>query len=320
MITVRSPLRISFVGGGSDLPAFCNEEPGFVVSAAIQKYVYISIAKRSSGIRLSYSKTENVQSYKDLEHDIVREALSMFPAIRNGGVEIVSMADLPSGAGLGSSGAFTVGLLCALHALHDIWRPAREIFRKASFIEVIQCAKPVGYQDQAASAFGGLRSYEFVGDTVDTEDLSFTRHADELMSRVLLVDTGLNGSSATVLSNINIDRAAIKTMVFNARSFYLYFMSGDLDTCAEIIDECWDIKKSLSPAVTNITIDNLYTFAKEHGALAGKLCGAGGRGMMMFIARPGMVRSLASDIYEHLEMHSFLPHLDRGGSKVVYSS
>ncbi len=326
MITVRSPLRISFVGGGSDLPAFCNEEPGFVVSAAIQKYVYVSVALRQSDqIRLSYSKTENVQSYKDLEHDIARETLHMFPAFRQRGIEIVSMADLPSGAGLGSSGAFTVGLLHALHALSGVYRTPEELFNEASRIEMGKCHKPVGYQDQAASAFGGMRSYEFnrSGYSIDVEDLSFCGHINDLLERVLLVNTGVNGSSSTILSELDIDskkRLSIRSLVYAARSFRSHLLSGDIDACAEIVDDGWRLKKSLDPNITNHLIDGLYLYAKDHGAIAGKLCGAGGRGMMMFITRPGMVRSLAAGIYEHLDMHSFLPHLDRGGSRVVYSS
>ncbi len=325
MITIRSPLRISFVGGGSDLPAFCNEEPGFVVSAAIQKYVYVLVALRQSDyIRLSYSKTENVSSYKDLEHDIARETLHMFPAFRQRGIEIVSMADLPSGSGLGSSGAFTVGLLHALHSLSGVYRTPKELFNEASFVEITQCAKPVGYQDQAASAFGGLRSYEFNGSDVYNEELSFGNRINELMDRVLLVNTGLNGPSSVVLGELaDLDiskKALIRSLVQSARSFRSHLLSGDIDACAEIVDDGWTIKKSMTPSITNDTIDHLYTFAKEHGAVAGKLCGAGGRGMMLFIARPGMARSLAADIFEHLDMHSFLPHLDRGGSRVVYSS
>ena len=314
-ILARSPLRISFVGGGSDLPSFCHEEPGRVVSAAIDRYVYISVAPRYSGIRVSYSRTENVDRVDAIQHDIVRETLKH---LMLDNVEIVSMADISAGAGLGSSGAFTTALLTALYALNGVHPYPESTFNQASTIEMIKCNKPIGYQDQAASAFGGFASYTFNGSLVSRDDLSFCKHTDDLFSRLLLVDTGLRGRSTDALNRQSFDRDATRLMADLASTFVHLLLNGEVDECGGVINDYWKLKRSLG--ASNDQVDSIYAYAHQRGAIGGKLCGAGGRGMMLFITHPGMVRSLASDIYEKFDLRTLIPHLSRDGARIVYSS
>lgn len=320
LITAKSPLRVSFCGGGSDLPAFCDEEPGHVISAAIDRYVYVSVGQRYKGIRLSYSITENVEETKDIKNDIARCALE-FVTTPYSGVEIVSIADIDSGAGLGSSGAFTTAIVMALSATYNIFVSKERLFSTSSSIEINQCGRPIGYQDQAASAFGGLRYYTFYGDTIETEDLSYCKYADVLFSRILLVDTGVRGGSEIILENQSksVDRVLTRKMADMAGSFRDSLLYGNVEQCGEILDEYWNLKKSLSPNITNEDVDSLYSFALKNGAIGGKICGAGGRGVCIFITYAGSVRSLASRIYDKFNLRTIIPNLDRLGTRIVYS-
>jgi len=323
LITVRSPLRISFVGGPSDLPAYCHTREGHVVSAAIDRYVYLSVSPRHSGIRLSYSITENVDYVDDLKHDIVRYGIKFTGVIHRGsGIEIVSMADIDSGAGLGSSGAFTCALVKNFYAQRGLYTSKLETYKSASLIEMHLCNKPIGYQDQAASAFGGIGFYTFYNDTMYRDDLSFSPYVDELFNHLLVVDTGLRGSSSDVLSdqsaNINIELT--QRMSEAAITFRNMLMEGQILRCGYILDECWNIKKLMNAHISNQHIDTIYDVAMSNGACGGKLCGAGGRGMMIFISEPGKLRSLASSLSETLGLRSFVPHLSISGTEIVYSS
>lgn len=332
MIVVKSPLRISFVGGGSDLPSYCNKEDGFVVSAAINKYVYVMISSRyDNTYRISYSKTENVNSIRQIEHDIVREALRInVPEYFNRGLEIVSMADLSSGAGLGSSGAFTVGLLKGLHSHFGQLRSSYDLISEASRVEIDLCGHNAGYQDQSASAFGGLRSYKFIRKDIITEDLSFSPGAKELESRIILVDLGLRGPSDHILrmqSNLLDDTedtramASVQSMVNLAHEFKDYLLNGNIDKCGEIVDASWSLKKSIVKDISNGSIDEVYSFAKKNGAIGGKVCGAGGRGLLLLIARQDMMSVLHKELQEKYPYAIVIhPRFSHQGSTIVYSS
>lgn len=329
MIIVRSPLRISFVGGGSDLPAFCDHEDGHVVSAAITHSVYVMVAPRlDDKIRVSYSKTELVDDVNDIEHDIVREAVkSINPNFMDTGIEIVSMADLSSGAGLGSSGAFTVGLVQALRAYDDGYCSPIDLFDEASEIEMDLCKHSCGYQDQAASAFGGLRFYTFREGDVRSDDLSFSKGSKLLEDRLLLVDLGLRGPSNDILKrqSDNIDdsrtRADVQSMANLAVAFRDALVDHNIDKCCDIVDASWALKRSFTNDVSNDLIDEVYTFAREHGALGGKLCGAGGRGMLLLLSRKNGRSILHGDILlRYPDLNIIAPGFSPYGSNVVWSS
>lgn len=331
MIIVRSPLRISFVGGGSDLPAYCRDNIGVVVSAAIQHSVYIMVDSRCDDlIRVSYSKTEIVDSPHKIEHDIVRETLLELGIYNlTHGFEIVSMANLPHGYGLGSSGAFTTGLLLALSKYHIKKDVSSEyLYNRSSKIEMERCKKPIGYQDQAASAFGGINVFTFYGEgKIQIDPMWYTSYSHTLESRCLLVDTGLSGPSAGILKDqsINIEsdsrvKASIRSMANLALEFSDYLRQGDIDNCGKIMNAAWSLKKSTDKSMSDTEFDNIHNFCMNHGAVGGKLCGAGGRGMMLFICKEDQRDDLAHRILEDLHLRTIKPQFSLEGAKVIMAS
>ncbi len=329
MIVVRSPLRISFVGGGSDLPAYCDHEIGMVVSAAIQHSVYVMVAPRHDGrIRVSYSEHEEVSEVDHIRHDIVRESLKKFNI--RGGIEIVSMADLSSGAGLGSSGAFTVGLMHALCVFQGSSAfLSGDLYCSASDVEIWRCKKPVGYQDQAASAYGGLKKYEFhVNGGLHIEDLWWLPQREELEKRLLLVDMGsrkpsadiLDRQSSAIYGGSSQARATVRSMANLASAFTDHFTDGDVNKCGHVVDAAWSLKKSIDPEMTNDLIDTVYAFAKDRGALGGKICGAGGRGMLLLICSPYARETVQSEITHRFSLNTIIPRLSQSGVQVVWSA
>lgn len=290
MIITRTPLRISFCGGGSDQPAFYADEPGMVVSATIDKYVYLTInRKHDGGIRVSYSKTENVDRADQIEHPIVRNCLALANVRR--GIEITSVADIPSGTGLGSSSSFAVGLLRGLYAYQGEWHSADGIARDACQVELELCHSPIGKQDQYAAAFGGLKAYTFLADQrVAVESIAMSQDAKTAFnSKLLLLDTGIRRDANTILAGQQADlrdsrkRANVRALANLAAAFRDALLSGKLDECGDILDTAWALKRHMA-GVSNEAIDRWYTLAKRHGAIGGKVCGAGGGGMLLFYA------------------------------------
>jgi D-glycero-alpha-D-manno-heptose-7-phosphate kinase len=298
MIITRTPLRISFVGGGSDLPAFYHEEPGMVVSATIDKYVYLSVNPKYDGsVRVSYSKTENVTWAREVEHELVRACLQM--ANVRSGIEVVSVADVPHGTGLGSSSSFTVGLLTALYAHQGEFHPADGIAHDACHVEIGMCHQPIGLQDQYAAAFGGLRCYIFQPDDgVHIEQLAIPPEVlSQFEGRLLLFDTGLRRDARDILSQIDArNRPEIRALSNMAGAFRDALICGNLDECGDILDSAWRMKRNVIGGLTAERIDTWYAIAKGMGAIGGKLCGAGGGGFMLFYApedkHAGIIRAL----------------------------
>jgi len=301
MIITRTPLRISFVGGGSDLPEFFKREPGFVVSATINKYIYISVQKHyEDTVRVSYSKTEEVNHARDLEHPLIRNALRGLMVNINKGIEIVSMAEVPSGTGLGSSSAFAVGLMNALYAYRGHFATKEQLAHDACRLEITMAESPIGMQDQYAAAYGGLRGYTFhpPGDNyswpyVSTEKLPI--HSDILsmfQSRLLLFDTGIRRDANAILREQSQNmhdsrkRADVRAMVNMAISFRDNLVAGNLDTCGDILDGAWRLKRNLASGVASDVFDEAYRKAKLAGARGGKICGAGGGGFLLIYADP----------------------------------
>jgi D-glycero-alpha-D-manno-heptose-7-phosphate kinase len=294
VIIVKSPLRISFVGGGSDLPAFFHEEDGCVVSTAIDKYVSLIVNVKYDGdVRVSYGHTaEYVAHARDVQHPLVREALRCLGIQK--GIEIVSMADIPAGTGLGSSSSFTVGLLAALSAYQQTFRTTDSLAHDAYQIERVHCRQAIGKQDQYAAAFGGLRCYTFHADErVDVEALAMSAEARAAFAdHLLLLDTGLRHEASALLAEQNTamrdsrKRADVRALANLARVFRDALLMGDLLECGHILDAAWRLKRNVVRGITSVAIDDWYAQALRAGAWGGKLCGAGGGGFLLLFAPP----------------------------------
>ncbi|XXF78901.1 hypothetical protein P2318_03840 [Myxococcaceae bacterium GXIMD 01537] len=293
MILAHAPLRMSFVGGGSDLPSYYREHGGAVVSATIDKCVYVALHETFDGsLRLGGSHTEVVASAEQLQHPIAREALRLM-GVREG-LDIVSMSDVPAqGTGLGSSSTFTVALLHALHA--HLGRPvdAAELARLSCHVEIERLDEPIGKQDQYAAAFGGLNYIEFhPDDTVAVHPVACPGDTLQVLQRRLLTFyTGMTRRASSVLrgqaeaiQSQRRTREAISHMVGLARQMRVELERGDLEGFGLLLDANWRLKRELRGGVTSPTIDDWYSRACRAGALGGKLLGAGGGGFLLFYA------------------------------------
>jgi D-glycero-alpha-D-manno-heptose-7-phosphate kinase len=293
MIISKTPLRMSFVGGGSDLPVFYRKFGGAVVSTAINKFVYVTVNQKfDDRIRLSYSQTEDARSADKIKHPLVREALQMLGV--RGGVEITSIADIPAkGTGLGSSSSFTVGLLNALHAFANRYASAEQLAEESCVIELERCGEPIGKQDQYAAAFGGFNLIEFNSDdSVSVEPIICKRETmQRLQENTIVFYTGITRSASALLKTqrdtVAADKAkqkALKKMVELARALKTELQKNNLDAFGEIIHENWELKRGLTSGVSSSVIDDWYARARKAGALGGKLLGAGSGGFLMFYA------------------------------------
>ena len=291
MILTKTPLRISFVGGGSDRPSFYREEPGACVAAAIDKFVYVAVNPKYDGsIRAAYSVTENVTTLDALQHELIREALRFLVIDR--GVEIHSIADVPGGSGLGSSSSFTVGLLHALDGWDDPGHAdAHWLAEKACEIEIDRCHKPIGKQDQYTAAYGGLNLLGFTSQGVTVQPIACD--LDALSAHCLLLDTGLvrQGDAGAVLASQQQDRDDVRRLVKAAHEFASALGYGDLRHCGRVLDQAWQTKRRF---VDNAHIDGMYVRARNAGAWGGKLCGAGGGGFLLFLVPPERHQAIIS--------------------------
>lgn len=318
MIVTRTPLRISLIGGGSDMPSFYKKHPGMVISFAIDKYVYVSVNKKFDGkLRVSYSSTENVEDVSDLKHDLVRETLKNFKI--KSGLEITSVADIPgTGTGLGSSSAFTVGLVKALGRETD---PAT-VAERAFYVEAESCHRPVGKQDQYASAFGGFNQILFGKNRVAVTPL-LPSHAwiSDFESHALLLWTGMTRDAGEILKaqdkafrdGGNLEYG--KRLVDLAHEFHQDLMdSATMDRLGTLLHISWITKKGLARGVSNQKIDDLYTTALSCGAHGGKLLGAGGGGFLFFLAPP----ERHGKIVEATGLRKVDFKIEQRGSEVIY--
>lgn len=294
MIITRSPLRVSLGGGGTDLPSYYREYGGFLVAAAIDKYVYITKHRTfQPEIILKYSKLERVRRVDDVEHPIIREALRRV-GVNDPHLELTSMADIPSGTGLGSSGSFTTALLKALHTYKKNLVSPAQLAEQACDIEINQLGEPVGKQDQYISAIGGITAFTFHPDgrveyrpCAISEDTLFN-----LEDNLLLFFTGYSRSASSILQDQNArsresDAAMLENLHYTKELGYRSLTaleSGNLGEFARLMDEHWQRKKTRSRGMSNPVIDEAYAIARANGALGGKLIGAGGGGFLMFYA------------------------------------
>ncbi|MBC8147624.1 MAG: hypothetical protein H8E98_06535, partial [Bacteroidetes bacterium] len=276
MIITKTPFRITLGGGGTDIPTYYKKHGGFLISAAINKYMFISVNKRyDNDIRVSYSKTEIVSNVNELEHPIVREALKFLKI--NSGIEIASIADLPAKSGLGSSGTFTVGLLNALHTYQGNRRSPKELAEEAFYIESELLQEPCGKQDQYIAAFGGIIRMEIdQNGIVDVEeDLLNNCLVEKLVSNLMFFSTDIYRSSSKVLSD---QKKAVKNNKRNVLysmqrikeigiQCYDSFKKSDIDYFGKSLDLHWNIKKNISGNMTNNRINDLYNLALDNGAI-----------------------------------------------------
>lgn len=295
MIVSRAPVRFSLGGGGTDLPAYADRFGGYLVSAAIDKYIYVTANKRfHRDIRLAYSKTEIVPSVDRIEHRIFREALRMTKIEHS--IELTSVADLPANSGLGSSSSFTVALLNALHTYKREFVSSRQLAEEASEIEMVRLGEPIGKQDQYIAAFGNVTAFAFNTDgSVEVTPVPVRDEVlDELETNLVIFWSGVERPASVVLSEQGrrlreleqpvIDRMhAIKEI---GREVYRLLVDGDVDRYGELLHHHWTQKRKLASKMTDATLDEHYEAARAAGALGGKLMGAGGGGFFMLYTRP----------------------------------
>ena len=292
MIITRSPLRISLGGGGTDLPSYYREHGGFLISAAIDKYVYITVHRRFvEGFLLKYSHLEEVSTIDEIKHPIIREAFKL-AGVRERNLEIASMADIPAGTGLGSSGSFTTALLKALHALHKNLVHPSELAEQACRIEIEKLQEPIGKQDQYIAAYGGITCFQFQPNgQVLASPLKISEETYlELEDNLLLFFTGYSRSASTILQeqhdkSLESDRTMLENLHLVkelGRQSQRALEAGDLYEFARLMDVHWQRKKERSSSMSNERINDFYDYAMANGALGGKLIGAGGGGFFMF--------------------------------------
>jgi D-glycero-alpha-D-manno-heptose-7-phosphate kinase len=291
MIIVRSPLRITLGGGGTDLPSYYRDHGGFLVAAAIDKYVYITLHKTfQPGYIVKYSELERVERANDIKHPIIRAAIELVGT--DDRVEIASMADIPAGTGLGSSGSFTTALLRALHTRQRNVISPHALADQACHIEIDLLREPVGKQDQFIAAYGGVTCFEFNKDDSVTVDAAAISHEvlDNLEDGLCLFFTGYTRAASAILKDQD-DKSKAKdgSIIDNlhyvkdlGRQSHKALVAGDLPRFAQLMDEHWQYKKKRSGDMSNHKIDEWYEVAKCNGALGGKLIGAGGGGFLMF--------------------------------------
>ncbi len=324
MIISRTPFRVSFVGGGTDIATFFKHEPGAVLSTTIDKYVYITV-NQNKGLhpfkyRIAYSITENVNIVDEIQHPLVREALKLLDFDEP--VEITNVADLPARAGLGSSSSFAVALLHALHALRSEYVTSEQLAREAYYIEVDMLKRPIGKQDHYAAAYGGLNYIQFMtDDSVKVEPIICRKEVKEaLCENLMMFFTGITRDASSVLSdqakNTEMNMQVLKSMRdMTERAMNILHDGTDIDEFGRLLHEGWISKKQLAGKISNDIIDSYYEAARKAGALGGKILGAGGGGFLLLYVRKEDQERVRNALKNLIELpFSF----DNEGSKIVY--
>jgi len=325
MIISRTPFRVSFAGGGSDLQAFYQHEPGMVLSTSIDKYMFISLHPyfHPDQTLLKYSKTELVERVVDIKHPILREALAMYGL---SGIDISSTADIPSGTGLGSSSTFTVGLLHALSAYTGAYASKEYLGSKACDIEIGRLGEPIGKQDQYAAAYGGLNFITFHPDgqvSVERIVLQPDRF-NELQDNLLMFYTGGTRSASGILKEQSANTTAhedkrnnLRKMTALARELRVELEQNNIDAMGDILHRSWVYKKELASGISSSKIDLWYEKALQAGASGGKLLGAGGGGFLLFYV-PAQKREAVRAALS--ELRELMFRFDQAGSAIVYNN
>ena len=323
MTGARTPFRMSFIGGGTDLKEFYTQYPGCVLSTSINKYMYVFIHKYfDNRIQVKYSKTELVNKISEIKHPIVRSILNKFGI---SGIDINSIADIPSGTGLGSSSSYTVSLLNALYSYQKKNISVDILAREACEIEIDILNEPIGKQDQYAAAYGGLNIIRFLknGD-VKVEPLTIEKNVyNELQNNLMLFYTGQTRSASLVLKDqknsfLN-EKSKFDLMIQMTdlvESAKNYLVQSDLRSFGNTLDLNWNLKRSLSSKISNNNIDDIYGLAKKNGAIGGKLLGAGGSGFMLFYCEKENQNRLRRSLKR---LREFDFQFDNIGSKIIYN-
>lgn len=321
MIITQTPLRISFLGGGTDFPDFYNKFGGCVLTTAINKYVYCIVKERfDKQIYVNYSEKEIVNKVSEIKHELVREALKKVEIKE--GIEISFMSDIPSsGSGLGSSSSVTVGVLNALYQYKGLSVDAERLAKEACEIEIKILKKPIGVQDQYIAAYGGVRFIEFNKKGVHVRDLGLSdEKLDDLKNYMMVFFTGRTRKSDSILleqkNNITNKNQILRHMADQARQASELVMAGKFEKLGHLLDEGWRLKKQLASKISDPEIDKIYNAAKKAGAIGGKISGAGGGGFLtLFVPtnRREGVRKAMNGLQE-------MPvGLSRDGSKVIFN-
>ena len=321
MIITKTPFRISFCGGGSDIPEFYREHGGCVLSTSINRYMYITVHPffDETKTALKYSKNEIVDDINEIEHSIFHCVLRDMGI---SGVELTSTADVPSGTGLGSSSSFTVGLLHTLYCYRGKYVSKSELARRACEVEIEELGAPIGKQDQYAAAYGGLNFITFNrDDTVSVEPIVMKKDTFEGLQRNLVVFyTGITHDANAILAeqkrNLSQKKKAenLLKMCELARDMKNSLEENDLADFGQILHESWQKKKELSGGISNGRIDELYQLAMQNGAMGGKLLGAGGGGFLLFFCPEGKQTLLR----EKLRLKQFPVRFEHDGTSIVY--
>ena len=312
------------MGGGSDLQSYYKHKPGAVISTAIDKYIYITVNKKfDNKIRASYSKTEMVDHVDQIEHNLIRECLKKVGI--TGGIEVTSMADIPSeGTGLGSSSSYTVGLLNALYAYKGKHASAQQLAEEACEIEIDILKNPIGKQDHYIAAYGGLQYIQFNPDKTVYVDpiICLSETKKEFEMRLLLLYTGLTRSAYSILAvqsknmqSKDKKRGTMEKMVALTRDMQEDLRKNRLHSIGKLLHKNWILKKTMAQDISNKTIDNWYTIARKFGAHGGKILGAGGGGFLLLYAEPGKHAKIISALPE---LRPLPVRLEPQGSKIIF--
>ena len=330
MIITKTPLRITFTGGGSDMPSFFEKHDGHCINATIDKYVYVLVKKRSDNkIYLKYSENELVDTNTifEIQHDFIRETLIYLGV--DYGLEIINWADIPTkGSGLGSSGSFLVGLLNAIHTLEGNHVSKEKLAQQASHIEMVLCGKPIGYQDQYAAAYGGLNELKFTADNGhNIKVVPLIKNQDDLNSisqDLLLFYTGITRESSSVLSDQNKNLMnkedtinAMKENVDLSKWLAEHLRNKEYQYIGHALRMNWDLKLKFSNKVANEDIIKMYDKGREGGASGGKIIGAGGGGFMMFYVERTKQQSTEGMVSELGNYKIMNFNIDHYGSRVL---
>lgn len=326
MIITKTPFRVTLGGGGTDLPSFYREHEGFILAVAIDKYMYLNVNTPilEDTIRVQYSRTELVRHVDDVQHTLAREALRFFHI--DNGIEIVSMADVPAGTGLGSSSCYLIGLLNAMHTLTQSPTSSEHLAEEACQIELERLQKPIGKQDQYMASLGGLTTLEIAKDgrVTATRLCLPTELLEALESNTLLFYTGATHDTVNILekqdsatrkktSGVVESLCEIKHIGIDIRDAIVH---GHLRRFGELLDIHWQTKKRLSASISTRQIDEWYALAKQHGAIGGKICGAGGGGFLMLYCEENKPRLREAMRRAGLRELNF--RFEFEGSKVVF--
>lgn len=322
MIITQTPLRISFVGGGTDLRDFYRNYGGAVISSAIDKYVYVIIKERFDDlIYLNWTQKEIVDNVDEIKHELIREAMRKTEVLK--GVEITTLSDIPAeGSGLGSSSSITVGLLQALYLYNGMTVDAEKLAQDACEIEIDILGKPIGKQDQYIAAYGGMRHFSFhQNENVSISNPNMDSELIKQLSfRLMLFYTGQTRKSADILTeqkqNIDDTVPILQRMRDQAYEVLVSFTKGNIDFLGEALDLGWKYKKKLAGGISNPDIEMMYKKAQKAGAIGGKIAGAGGGGFMLLYVPLENQQKVRETLSEYKELHF---GLERDGSKVIFN-